>query len=339
QATLTFSPGLNLIVGPNASGKTSLLEAISLICQGRSFRTPRIDQLIKHHEQALIVFGQLRVAAEQYKIGLSREQKKTQVKINGERIKGATELVGKIALFVLTPESHELLDSGPKMRRQYLDWGVFHVEHQYLSAWQAYHRILRQRNTSLRHHRAKQEIQAWDKPLLEQAEKLHHYRGQYIAELTPLLSKYGEQLIGEVPRFDYYPGWKTGEMSLAEQLQSNLDTDMERGFTRLGPHRADIKIKVEGKTVQSVFSRGQQKLLICAMTLAQLMRLASDAILLVDDLPAELDPGKRAILLEALKETGAQVMVTATEPNLIDISSWEGNKMFHVERGSFQEVV
>ena len=341
QARLEFSPTINLIIGPNASGKTSLLEAISLICQGRSFRTNRIDQLIQHGQPGMLLVAHHYRDSEKQIIGLSRENKKTQVKINGQNISKTTELAGRIPLFVLIPESHELLDSGPKMRRQYLDWGVFHVEHQYLDIWKQYHRILRQRNSALRRNLAKQEIQAWDQPLVEKAERLHQLRQTYIDKLSPILANYGEQLIGENPKFDYQPGWdiKNSSPNFVSQLNEAFSQDQERGFTRLGPHRADIKIKISGKAVQTVFSRGQQKLLICAMTLAQLKLQPADSILLVDDLPAELDPYRRAILLDALKGTGAQVFVTATEPDLIDLAGWSDNRMFHVKHGSFQDVV
>ena len=98
EATLELSRGLNLIVGPNASGKTSLLEAISLVCQGRSFRTPRLDQMVKHHEQGLLVFARLHLGQQQYNIGLSRQGRKTQVKINGEKIRSSTDLAGMLAM-------------------------------------------------------------------------------------------------------------------------------------------------------------------------------------------------------------------------------------------------
>jgi len=152
---------------------------------------------------------------------------------------------------------------------------------------------------------------------------------------------YGEQLIGENPKFDYQPGWDTKDSStyFAGQLNEGFVQDQERGFTRLGPHRADIKIKISGKAVQTVFSRGQQKLLICAMTLAQLKLQPADSILLVDDLPAELDPHRREVLMHALKDTGAQVFVTATESGLIELSGWSSSRMFHVKHGSFQDVV
>ncbi len=340
QANLKFSPTVNLIIGPNASGKTSLLEAISLICQGRSFRTTRIDQLIQHEQSRLLLLAHYYQGNEKQIIGLSRENKTTQVKINTQTISKTTELAGRIAVHVLIPESHELLDSGPKMRRQYLDWGVFHVEHHYLDLWKQYHRVLRQRNSALRRKRSKQEIQAWDQPLVEKAELLHSIRDNYIKRLSPVLADYGNQLIGENPKFDYQPGWnKDVSADYAHQLTESFDQDYDRGFTRFGPHRADIKIKISNKAVQTVFSRGQQKLLICAMTLAQLKLQPTESILLVDDLPAELDPQRRAILMNALKDSGAQVFVTATEPDLIDLSRWTEGKMFHVKHGIFQDVV
>jgi len=341
QVRLEFSPGVNLIIGPNASGKTSLLEAISLICQGRSFRTTRIDQLIQHEQAGMLLLAHHQQGNEKQIIGLCREDRKTQVKINGQAISKTTELAGTIPLFILIPESHELLDSGPKMRRQYLDWGVFHVEHNYLEIWKQYHRILRQRNSALRRKRSKSEIQAWDQPLIEKAELLHQFRQDYIDKLSPMLAMYGEQLIEENPQFDYRAGWDTevAALNFARQLDEAFKQDLERGFTRLGPHRADIKIKISGKAVQTVFSRGQQKLLICAMTLAQLKLQPAKSILLVDDLPAELDPQHRATLMEALKDSGAQIFVTVTEPDLIEISAWADSKMFHVEHGVFQDVV
>jgi len=341
QTKLEFSSSINFIIGPNASGKTSLLEAISLICQGRSFRTTRIDQLIQHTQKGMLLLAHHQQGNEKQLIGLSRENRKTRVKINGQAILKTTELAGRIPLFILIPESHELLDSGPRMRRQYLDWGVFHVEHQYLDIWKQYHRILRQRNSALRRKRSKQEIQAWDQPLVAKAELLHRFRQSYIDQLSPVLAMFGKQLIDEDPQFDYQPGWETKEMSenFAEQLSQGFNQDQERGFTRLGPHRADIKIKIAGKAVQTVFSRGQQKLLICAMTLAQLKLQPADSILLVDDLPAELDPQRRIVLMNALKEIGAQIFVTATEPDLIELSGWPDHKMFHVKHGYFQDVL
>ena len=338
SARLQFSPGLNLITGLNASGKTSLLEAIALVVAGKSFRTPRIEHLVQHGQDEMVLLGEYRQGSESYRVGMSRHHRKTQVKLNGAFVTRTTDLVGYLPLFVLTPESHQLLDSGPKMRRQYLDWGVFHVEHRYLESWQRYHRILRQRNATLRQQSSAATIKAWDSPLVEYALQLHEFRQAYLDRLQPWLHEFCLSLLGLKVDLHYQPGWET-DSGLAQNLIEQWDKDLARGFTSLGPHRADLKLKYAGKTVQSVFSRGQQKLLICAMTLAQMRVLERNSLILVDDLPAELDPLKRQTLMEALQSTGAQIMVTATESGLIQVDGWPERKMFHVEHGEVREVV
>ena len=338
SSRLQFSSSLNVITGLNASGKTSLLEAIALVVAGKSFRTPRIDQLVQHGKDEMRVMGEYQQGSTRYRVGLARQQRKTQVKLNGAFVTKTTDLVGYLPLFVLTPESHELLDTGPKMRRHYLDWGVFHVEHRYLDSWQRYHRILRQRNASLRQQARTSAILAWNGPLIEEAEQIHAFRQAYIQQLEPHLFGFCERLLGLEVQLQYQRGWDDGS-DLEQQLAMNLEKDRQRGFTNIGPHRADLKLKHVGKTVQSVFSRGQQKLLICAMTLAQMSALDKNHLVLVDDLPAELDPVKRQTLMAAFKATGAQIVVTATEETLIQAPDWPDKKLFHVEHGKVQEVI
>jgi len=336
---LQFDPTLNLIVGPNASGKTSLLEAISLLAMGRSFRSPRIDELQAHHQSYLLVVGQIQHNGSITRIGLLREGRKTQVKKDGQRIARTTDMLGQVPLHVMTPESHEILDKGPKLRRRYLDWGVFHVKPAYLTCWQRYHRVLRQRNNSLRNREPRSQIQAWDRPLVQEAEQLHQFRTDYLSAVTPALTHYGQTLLDTDLQFAYRPGWECERGALSEQLLSTLQQDLERGYTRLGPHRADLSIRTANKPVLNVFSRGQQKLLVCAMTLAQATRDDKPGLILVDDLPAELDPIRRGRLMAALQETGAQVFVTATEQGLISPEGWSSHKVFHVEHGKFTEMV
>jgi len=330
---------VNLIAGANASGKTSLLEAIALLCQGRSFRTHRIDLLIQHQTQQMLVVGKLRDGQRQHTLGLARENKKTTVKLDGRPLVKSTDLVNLQTLHVITPESHEILDQGPKMRRQFLDWGVFHVKPDYLASWQRYHRVLRQRNHVLRQGGDRHAVQAWDAPLISEAAALHTQRLSYLALLAPSLQLYGQELLEMVVEFRYRPGWAKTSESYGEQLKKDLEQDRERGFTQSGPHRADISLMAGGIPVKQVFSRGQQKLLICAMYLAQVANSPHPGILLIDDLPAELDPVRRGRLMAAVASTGVQLFVTATEASLIPLTDWDNKKVFHVERGVFHEVV
>jgi len=336
---LDLSPGLNVIVGPNASGKTSLLEAIALLCQGRSFRTARLDQLVQHGHSGFLLVATLRSRNRHHTLGMARVDKKTQVKLDGSPLARSTDLIELQPLHVITPESHEILDQGPRMRRQYLDWGAFHVKHDYLDHWQRYHRVLRQRNHALRGGERRPAIQAWDKPLVEEARQLHRQRQAYLDSLSPHLKYYGQNLLDLEVEYRYRPGWSSEYEDLAEQLVHDLEKDRERGFTHSGPQRADISVRAAGHRVQEIFSRGQQKLLICAMYLAQVALAPDSGILLIDDLPAELDPVRRSRLLASGAETGAQVFITATESSLIPDSGWTQKKLFHVEHGQIHEVV
>ncbi|MBI1423949.1 MAG: DNA replication/repair protein RecF [Gammaproteobacteria bacterium] len=339
DANFGFSKGINVIAGPNASGKTSLLEAISLLCRGRSFRTSRVDQLIQHNHEQLLVVGEIRDDGRLHVLGYARENKKSIVKLDGSLLSRSTDLIALQALHVITPESHEILEQGPKMRRQYLDWGVFHVKPGYLACWQRYHRVLRQRNHVLRQGGGREAVQAWDKPLLDEATALHSHRLAYLESLTPALSQYGQLLLEMEVEFRYRPGWNQASESFAQQLRRDFAQDQERGFTQSGPHRADIHVTINGHSVRQILSRGQQKLLVCTMYLAQVASAPRPGILLIDDLPAELDPIRREKLISAAADTGAQLFVTATESNLLPVDQWKEKKVFHVEHGQFHEVV
>lgn len=339
QAELRFSPGLNLIAGPNASGKTSLLEGIALLTQGRSFRTSRIDQLIQHQSSQLILVGRIRTDNHHHLLGFARENKATQVKVDGQLLKRGSDLIELLPLYIITPESHEILAQGPKMRRQFLDWGVFHVKPPYLACWQRYHRVLRQRNHVLRSGGPVQAVQAWDSPLVAEAQQLHTYRRDYVDSLLPAFKRFCHDLLEITVELHYRPGWEGDKRDYAAQLKAKLSSDQERGFTQIGPHRADLALKINGQSVMNVFSRGQQKLLICAMYLAQVANAARSGILLIDDLPSELDVNRRTRLLTAAAATGVQLFITSTEANLIPIQDWHDKKVFHVEHGEFREVV
>ena len=343
EAKLTPSPGVNLVYGANASGKTSLLEAIHILSTSRSFRTVHILHIIQRDKDYLRVIGKVLDAKQnEISLGIERDRVSTQLRMAGEVVKTASRLASMLPVQIINPDVHKLLEQGPKYRRQFLDWGVFHVEQSFHSTWTEYNRILKQRNAALRSGMKPADIQAWDKGLVENALKITQLRNNYIETILPTLKGYTKRLIGFEPEFIYSQGWQKDE-NLADKLNSSLETDMSLGYTRAGPHRADLIIKHDGLAAQASFSRGQQKLLVSAMRLAQITHLkqqtGQQTVLLVDDLAAELDEDKRARLLQLLKETGAQLFVTVTEAELVDVSAWEQVKMFHVEHGIIKEVV
>ena len=333
--------GLNLIYGDNAAGKTSVLEAIHVLATARSFRTLHADQIINHDNESLIVTGVQESNTGLDKIGVERSKVGVRLRLNGQDINKTSLIAQKIPLQIINPEAHRLLEQGPKIRRKMLDWGVFHVEQQFSDIWRTYNRVLRQRNSALRQGNAKVAV-ILNPQMIELANAIDGMRLKYVDRLQNYIKQYCGELFQQTPEIEYYRGWNR-DKDLEELLVAGIQSDLDRGYTGYGPHRAEIRFKFDGKLAQTVLSRGQQKMLVSSVIMAQVALFQEDTgrycTLLVDDLPAELDNEHRQKLLEMLWRTKAQLFVTVTEPGLVDLSPWKTSKMFHVEHGIISEVV
>ncbi|KPK39500.1 MAG: hypothetical protein AMJ69_05475 [Gammaproteobacteria bacterium SG8_47] len=342
-AELSPKASWNVIFGRNGSGKTTLLEAIHVLGLARSFRTHDIAAVVQKGERALQVVGKLsRAGGQQHTVGVERGRGLTRARLDGKDVGNVVELAGELPLQVITPDIHNLLTGGPRNRRRYLDWGVFHVEPTFLGLWKGFHRALQQRNAALRGHQSERLVRLWDEGLVEGAESIHAQRRRYLAALVPVLTRFvGRLLEGEL-QVDLQPGWPR-DRSYAEVLAQGLEDDRRIGRTRHGPQRANLSIKVDGKSAEDALSRGEQKLLVSAMQLAQVAQLDDEtrarSAILVDDLPAELDAERRSRLLGLLHDVGAQVFVTTIEPEALDSTQAFRPALFHVEHGQVREVL
>jgi DNA replication and repair protein RecF len=336
--------GINLIYGNNASGKTSLLEAIYLLSHGRSFRTSNIRSVINSKSSKLQVFGKVKqeISGSSINLGLEKGPTYTQIRINQQSVTQTSRLAAYLPVQIINPEAHRLLEQGPSQRRKFIDWGLFHVEPSFHEIWQKYTRILKQRNAALRERKPGNDAKVWDKSLVEAAEGLTELRNHYIQELIPFLQDYTNRLIQITPTVQYRQGWPQ-DTSFESALSGAFELDTLKGFTRYGPHRADLLLSDQGQPVQEQFSRGQQKLLVSAMRLAQITHLRTrqqqQSVVLVDDLAAELDQIHRGRLIDLLVETGAQLFITSTDSELFKSKAWASSKMFHVEHGQVSEVI
>ncbi|MDH5360073.1 MAG: DNA replication/repair protein RecF [Gammaproteobacteria bacterium] len=339
------SSGLNLIVGDNASGKTSLLEAIYLLGMGRSFRSINIKHVIQQETASLLVFGSvLTPTGNSINLGIEKQSDRTRIKVAGEWVKNSSSLVMHLPLQLITPDSHKLIEQGPRYRRQFMDWGVFHVEHRFHDTWSRFQKSLKQRNAGLKQKLPRTSLQVWEQELSSAAERIDDMRRRYISELMPIAQKRIEQLTDlQDIQLSYQQGWKQG-IRYQEYLEQHDSLDREAGYTRYGPQRAEIAIRQAGMPAAERVSRGQQKLLACALRLAQVEHLKQkrgiSSLVMVDDLPAELDKERRGKFLEMLRDLDIQVFVTATEEGLINNrNTWKERKMFHVEHGQVREVL
>ena len=330
--------GINFIYGPNGSGKTSLLEAIHCLGRGKSFRTHKTNHLIKEGADSFTVVGKILQHGRTVMIGMERRAGTSEIRMGGQAISRASELTEVLPIAVLDPGLHRLIEEGPDERRRFLDWGVFHVEHAFNGIWNNYRRSLAQRNAALRSGWTQQAITHWNKELLTAADQLDQARRRYLKGLLGFVHETLKSFpaIAEVD-IQYQQGWRSGvdyETYLTEQYQS----DKDRGFTQFGPHRADLRIRINSMDARDYLSRGQQKVLVANLILAQCHQMSAQGnsvVVLVDDLPAELDADIRETLLQTLAATKAQVFLTATDPKIFKTDQIACG-VFHVEHGQIR---
>ncbi|MCC5813071.1 MAG: DNA replication/repair protein RecF [Ectothiorhodospiraceae bacterium] len=334
-----FAVGLNLITGPNAAGKTSVLEAIHCLARAASFRTNQFDQVIRHDAGDLIISGELEHAGSLHHIGVQRHPRKTRVRIDGEDARSLSALARHFPIQVINSESQRLLQDGPKVRRAFLNWSVFHVEQDYYQAWRRFDRALRQRNAALRTGDLRL-CSAWEPELVSASDAVTEARERFVSQLaTQLQARVHHWLPGIALDLRYRRGW-TKDRPLAEQLTEARRRERELGHTLYGPHRADLVIRAEGVEAQHWLSRGQQKVLVMALLLAQVERLAGASdwrpLLLVDDIGAELDAGHAEQVMQAIAASPAQTFVTAITRDTVSV---EVQRWMQVEGGRLQEMI
>lgn len=337
HAQVQLHPGQNLIWGANGSGKTSLLEALFLLGRGRSFRTRSSPRLIRHGRDELVVFGRMAdTVGTTLGIRVHHAEGST-ARIAGAAVRSLAELSQTLAVQVIEPGVHQLIEEGGATRRRWLDWGVFHVEPQFVETWMRYTRALKQRNAALKAQSPQASV--WEPELARLGELIGAWRGAFLERLQPYWHEAVAGLSGLEVDLHYLRGWSQ-EVSLTEALTASRSRDEQRGVTHPGPHRADVSIKLKGKLAREVLSRGQQKLVAVAMTLAQ-MSLLQDVTpttptLLLDDPAAELDRAHLARFIEQVRRLRCQLVVTALTPDTQPFGT--PDSLFHVEQGRVHPV-
>ncbi len=350
QASLGPSPTINIIYGRNGSGKTSLLEAIYLLGRGRSFRTPRLNPLINANSPDCLVFALVRNGAEgqaagETSIGVQRfGSGEFQFKIAGQQVYTASLLAEELPALVVNSDSFALVDGSPGDRRRFLDWGVFHVEQPPRDLWRKFQRVLKQRNNLLRRGKIdRDELRVWDREFAALSEQVARFRDAYFHRFVPECQAVYTALSGDEKvelEMELSPGWQNRN-GLLNELDAVYPRDLQSKTTNVGAHRADLKLKCRGRSATDVLSRGQIKLLVLAMQLAQgriLRKIRKrGCIYLLDDLAAELDSFNLTRCLELLAAQRDQVFLTGTERHallkLMPKGAPYSPAVFHVEQG------
>ncbi len=335
--TARLLPGaqFNLFWGANGAGKTSILEAVHLLGRGCSFRSVDLRHLLPPGVETCVVTGKL--AGSGMALGTEFDRNGANYRIDGNLAANRAALSERLPVIFLGPDSHRLLSDGPQLRRRFIDWGVFHVEPQFLPLWRRHQRALKQRNMALR---TGHELSSWDDELVRSAQGITRFRLAYLTRLIPRIEYYLKRLCDlEAISLNLAPGWRE-DADYFDVLRTGQEQDRVFGYTRYGAHRADLIIKTAGKPAKDVVSRGQQKLLMCALMLAQAMVVndcnSNPSVFLVDDFASELDQQHRFKLLQLLAEMNCQVFMTATEQLTLPHEFNAELTVFHVEQGEIK---
>ncbi|MFH1599026.1 MAG: DNA replication/repair protein RecF [Pseudomonadota bacterium] len=346
-AEVRFEPvaGLNLVTGGNGAGKTSLVEAIHLLGYGRSFRGRVRDGLVRSGQPALSVYAEWQDGqGRSRRAGLRHTGSEWEARLDGAPAPSLTELCAELAVVSFEPGSHELIAGGAEHRRRFLDWALFHVEPSFLPAWRRYARALKQRNALLKRGPAASALDPWDLELVDSGLRLSSLRADYLARLEPVLAATAAEFLPELGQagMSFLPGWRQSEHPLADALLLARDRDLALGYTSVGPHRADWRVDYPALPGKEALSRGQEKLTALACVLAQARAFAADRgewpLVCLDDLASELDQTHLRHALAAVLDSGAQVILTATEAPAILVGELAPKARFHVERGRLQPV-
>lgn len=344
DVSLALDPAINFFVGANGAGKTSVLEAVFLLSHARSFRSGAKEALLQRGVPQLSIFAELRKRdGRANRLGLGREGVRWEAKVDGASV-ALGQLVRECAVVCFEPGSHALIAGAAEERRRYLDWGVFHVEHDFLSNWRRYQRALKQRNSLLRSgSTASDELFApWEAELAQCAQQIDQQRQAYLELLRPRLLASVTGLLPELGAMElrYRRGW-SDDRDLAYHLREQRGRDLARGHTTAGVHRADWSMVFEHAPLREHLSRGQEKLTALACMLAQAGLYAEHhgewPIVCLDDLASELDQAHQAAVVAQLQAANAQVLLTGTD--LPDALHGLPARVFHVEQGDLTRLL
>lgn len=341
---LQLGAGINLFIGANGAGKTSILEGAYLLSHGQSFRSGQTNTLIRRGADQFNVFARVERLNGPVQIGLARTTGGWAAKVNNDDAVGLGRLLLEYAQVCFEPGTHALISGASEERRRFLDWGVFHVEPEFLACARAYRRALRQRNALLKQNQSDAELDVWDVELARFGDSLSRMRKayfqRYCTALKAALATYLPELGASSARIAQ--GWPE-ENTLEEALRETRNLDRSRGYTSRGPHRADWSICFVQAPLREHLSRGQEKLCALACVLAQ-AQLFADArgewpVIALDDLSSELDAAHQRLVVDTLSSCGAQILISAIEvPDCLRHAS-APMRVFHVEHGTVRSLL
>lgn len=333
---LNFDQRINVLCGDNGAGKTSVLEAIYYLSTGKSFRSKRTKNLINHNNDELTLFSCFESSdGIKGRVGVSLNKNlKKQIKLNQRKVNNQSDIAHLLPVVSIDPDSYLFLDKPPQFRRSFLDWLVFHVKPQYLKTWSRVSRCQKQLN-SLYKNKSIGQLQDWENQYIKYAIQLTEMRLQTFTDLELLVKEKINKFVPELNELNltFYQGWSS-ETPLQDQLKKDREKNLIYGNLTHGPHKMDIKNKINQGLAHERLSRGQKKLISIIYYLSFIELLSSELntnpILCLDDMDAELDLNKAQVLCDFIQHSPNQIFISTVDPDKL-LSILDDVHMFHVK--------
>lgn len=316
-----LQPSLNLVLGPNGAGKTTFLECIYLLIRGRSFRPGQLNALMSADKQEMLVTAVSRTEKRSFRLGISKSRNdKVRMRLNGADIRQISQIAALVPTQTFLPDLSELVFGTPRVRRSWLNWSVFHTNNRFMDMHRSFLRVLHQRNQAVQQRAS--DLGVWTEQFVKKALEVTAIRETHLQGLNEHFQQTLSSLAPDLNlSLNYECGWS--ENSLLEALKQDMAREQKYGHTRLGPHRADIRLQVhsvhgevlEGPALR-ILSRGQGQTVACAMKLAQLDYLRErgvQCVVLLDDATSEMDLNYTRRFFNQINPTGSQIIATGTK--------------------------
>ena len=337
---LAFDPGINILFGDNAQGKTNILEAIGLCATSRSHRGSKDREMIRFGEDEAHIRLQVSKADMPWRIDIHLKKNGAKgVAVNGIPIRKARELMGILNIVLFSPEDLSIIKEGPSERRRFVDMMLCQLDALYLSDLSSYSRALAQRNKLLKDvsfaPALLDTLDVWDEQLVRFGGSIIEKRRLFFNGLRPALSDIHNRLSHgeEALELDYEEN--VGCEDFASELKKSRDRDIRMKMSFVGPHRDDFCVKANGRDLRKFGSQGQQRTAALSLKLSEIGlvvdKTGEKPVLLLDDVLSELDRGRQNSLLENIRDI--QTIVTCTGLNDLVSSQFEINKVFHISEG------
>jgi DNA replication and repair protein RecF len=326
--TLDLTARATVLRGANAQGKTNVLEALHVCATGRSFRNAAPRELIAHDQLRARLASRFERQAVRHDVEVVIDEKRRSMQVDGRTLTRTSKLLQLVNVVAFFPDDLRIAKGSPEERRRFLDRAVGNYSADFVDAAMSYAKVLKTRNTLLRAERAPdpEMLAVYDEQLVQHGVVVHASRQDALRELGPAAQKYFTAIMQESTQMDISLESGLGgddavadseyAALFAERLRAGYPRDRARGVTSIGPHRADLLMRVNARDARGFASQGQQRAQVLALKLAEVetvgRKLETMPVLLLDDVSSELDAERSRLLFSTIDALGCQTLVSTT---------------------------